>query len=142
VIVLDASVWVSALRTTDTNHLTSRQWIAEWTRDGNLIHVPRLFLAEVGGAVARTSSMPTIGLKAIADIVANPAVRLRSVDDAFVGLASQTAADVLLRGSDAIYVALALRTPRHVGQRADREACQSHRRPHADDLKNDSVYMH
>ncbi|MEA2527610.1 MAG: hypothetical protein QOF73_4837 [Thermomicrobiales bacterium] len=128
-IVLDASVWVSALRTTDTNHLTSRQWIAEWTRDGNLIHIPRLFLAEVGGAVARTSSMPTIGLKAIADIVANPAVRLRSVEDAFVDLASQT-------------VALALRTPRHVGQRADREACQSHRRPHADDLKNDSVYMH
>jgi predicted nucleic acid-binding protein len=107
--VLDASVWVSTLRTSDVNHVVSRRWVVDWTGAGNRIRVPRLFLAEVAGAVARTSAEPAIGRKAITDIVTNPAMEVHSVDDILVDLASQYAADLLLRGSDAVYVALANR---------------------------------
>jgi predicted nucleic acid-binding protein len=53
--------------------------------------------------------MPEVGRKAIADIVSNPAIRLMSIDDALVDLAGRDAASLLLRGSDAVYVALAER---------------------------------
>jgi predicted nucleic acid-binding protein len=109
VIVLDASVWVSSLKTADVNHVISRQWIAAWMSAGESILVPRSFLTEVGGAVARTSRLPDLGQKAIADVLGNPAIRLISVDDALVDLASRRAVGMLLRGADAVYVALAER---------------------------------
>ncbi len=53
--------------------------------------------------------MPVIGRRVIADIVSHPAVRLRSLDDALVDGTAEIAADLLLRGPDAFYVALARR---------------------------------
>jgi predicted nucleic acid-binding protein len=109
VIVLDASVWISSLKTADVTHVISRQWIAAWMGTGERIYVPRLFLTEVGGAVARTAQSPDLGRKAIDDVIGNPAIRLIPVDDTLVDLASRLAAELLLRGADAIYVALAER---------------------------------
>jgi predicted nucleic acid-binding protein len=109
VIVLDASVWVSTLRSSDVNFAASRDWLAGWNDDGKLIYVPRLFLAEVSGAVARTSGMPGVGRKAVEDALGNPFVSLVTADDALLDSAARYAADLLLRGTDAVYVALAVR---------------------------------
>jgi predicted nucleic acid-binding protein len=79
VIVLDASVWVSALHPQDVNYRVSDQWLAAWTGAGNGIVVPTLFLAEVGGAVARRASSPGLGRQAIADILADSSIQLVAV---------------------------------------------------------------
>ena len=100
---------MSSLRSPDANHAISRQWIADWIDAGENIIVPRLFLAEVGGAIPRTSTSPNLGRKAVADILSNPAIRLMPLEDALMDLASRRATDLLLRGSDAVYVALAER---------------------------------
>jgi predicted nucleic acid-binding protein len=107
VIVLDASVWVSALRPQDVNHGVSDQWLAQCTGAGNGIVVPTLFLAEVGGAVARRAGASGLGRQAIADILADTTIQLVAVDHVLAESAARHAADLLLRGADAIYVALA-----------------------------------
>jgi predicted nucleic acid-binding protein len=107
VIVLDANVWVSALRPQDVNHNMSDQWLAEWTGAGNGIVVPALFLAEVSGAVSRRAGVSGLGRQVVEDILADSSIHLVAVDQVLAEAASRYAADLLLRGADAVYVALA-----------------------------------
>lgn len=106
-IVLDASVWVSSLRSQDINHAVSLQWTTQWVQSGDAFAVPTLFLAEVGSAIARPSRDPALGRRAVADIVGDPAFQLVPVDEAMAIAAANHAADLFLRGADSIYVALA-----------------------------------
>lgn len=108
-IVLDASVWVSAILPRDANYSISEQWLAGWTGAGNKIAVPTLFLSEVSGAVARRTSIPALGLKAIADVLSEPAIDFMDIDRSLAEEASLIAANRLIRGPDALYVALAAR---------------------------------
>jgi len=107
VIVLDASVWVSVLRPQDVNHNVSDRWLAEWTGAGNRIAVPSLFLAEVSGAVSRRAGVSGLGRQVIEDILADSSIELVAIDQALAETAARQAADLLVRGADAVYVALA-----------------------------------
>jgi predicted nucleic acid-binding protein len=109
VIVLDASVWVSSLRSQDINHAISLQWSTQWIGGGGAIVVPTLFLAEVGGAVARPPRLPGLGRRAVADAIGEPAFTFVAVDQTLAEAAANHAADLLLRGADSVYVALAER---------------------------------
>jgi predicted nucleic acid-binding protein len=95
------------LRTQDVNHAVSRDWIAQWTGTGHIIAAPTLFLVEVGGAVSRPLNSPALGRRAIADVLDDPTIRLLPVDQSLAEAAARYAADLLLRGADAVYVALA-----------------------------------
>lgn len=102
-IVVDASVWVSYLLPSETNHEVSRRWLSTRLTGGQIIVAPVLLLAEVGGAIAR-QTRPQLGQRAIDRLLQIPSLRLVSIDHASGIRAAQTAVARRLRGADALYV--------------------------------------
>jgi predicted nucleic acid-binding protein len=106
-IVVDASVWISALISQDVNHHVSRRWRRAWLRDGGTFALPLLILPEVAGAVTRRTGQALLGDQSVATILVNPAVTLVPLDRQLAALAARHAASLRLKGSDAVYTALA-----------------------------------
>jgi predicted nucleic acid-binding protein len=106
--VIDASVWVSRLVPQDTNHVATRDWLERHIRSGNLTASPTLALAEVAGAVARRTAKARLGTRAVSSLLALPGLRLIAVDRRLSVTAARLAAELALRGADAVYVAAAL----------------------------------
>lgn len=107
--VVDASVWVSRLVQTDTNHPTSRAWMERYIAAGELIVDPTLVLAEVAGAISRRSGTASLGRQALSDLLRLRRLLLLRLDADLAALAAQVASDLKLHGSDAVYVAVAQR---------------------------------
>lgn len=105
--VVDASVWVSRLVPQDVHHETSRSWLEAFLRSGGVVVAPLLLLAEVAGAIARRTGEPRLGREAVARILRVPGLRLVTLDPGLGQEAARLAADLRLRGADAIYVATA-----------------------------------
>jgi predicted nucleic acid-binding protein len=108
-IAVDASVWVSSWLADDVNHLASDAWLERQVRAAEQITAPALFLAEVGGALARRSGDLRFAQMAVEDILDSGLVRLISVDEVLARAAAELAGRLRLRGSDATYVATAQR---------------------------------
>lgn len=108
-IVPDASVWVSHLTPQEVYHATSRRWFREVINAGRIIAAPALLLAEVAGAIARRTGDTELGDKAVAHILSTPNLRLVYTDRELSLLAARLATQHLLRGADALYVAVAYR---------------------------------
>ena len=108
-IVIDASVWVSRLISRDVNHVVSLQWSRRLAAAERRFVVPTLFLAEVAGALARVSGRARFGHQAPANLLRNSALDVEAVDRALAETAAKHAADLPLKGTDALYVALAER---------------------------------
>ena len=107
--VVDASVWLSRFVSTDTHHRLSRSWVGVQLEQGNLLVSPALLLAEVAGAVARRTGLVEVAARTTDLIQRLPQTRLVPVD-ANLGLSSaRLAAELRLKGADAVYVALAQR---------------------------------
>ena len=92
--VVDASVWVSRLVPRDLHHAASRDWLAHYMASGGLAIGPMLLLAKVAGAIARVTGDPRL-----------PSLRLAPLDRRLGQAAARLAADLRLRGADAVYVA-------------------------------------
>ncbi len=108
-IVIDASVWVSALIVANVNHAMSRSWLYQWLDSGSSIVVPTIMHAEVAGAVSRRSGSRIDGHTAISFIETLPRLQWEPLDDKLRLEAAYLAADLGLRGADATYVAVAQR---------------------------------
>lgn len=108
-IVIDASVWVSRYVTGDIHHAASRDWIEHYLERGLLVSSPALLLPEVAGAISRRVGDPDLARRAIGLLVRLPRLRLLPVDRRLTQTATTLAADLGLRGADAIYVAVAQR---------------------------------
>ncbi len=93
----------------DAHHAVTRRWLEGWVNDGGHVVAPLLLLAEVGGAIARQTGRVSLGRRAVADILGDPTVDLISIDRPLAEDAARLAADLRLRGADAIYVAVAPR---------------------------------
>ncbi|HZS01642.1 MAG TPA: PIN domain-containing protein [Chloroflexota bacterium] len=106
-IVVDASVWISSLIEQDINHPISLQWFEAYTDGGGVLVEPVFFLVEVAGAVARLRGSPADGKLAASRLSAISGLRLVGQDAQFSEAAADLAADLRLRGADAIYVATA-----------------------------------
>lgn len=106
-VVVDASVWISSLISQDVNHVVSRRWRRSWLADGGTFALPLLILAEVAGALTRRTGQARLGDRAVATILTNPAITLVAVDRQLATLAAQHASSFPLKGSDAVYTALA-----------------------------------
>ncbi len=106
-IVLDASVWVSRLVTQDEFHAATKAWMEEQRQAGVSFISPALLLAEVGGAIARRTSDPNLGRRAITRLENLPGLRLVEMDNDLVHDAANLAAELGLRGADSVYVAVA-----------------------------------
>jgi predicted nucleic acid-binding protein len=106
--VVDASVWVSRLLPQDAEHAATRDWLERHVRDGGLTASPTLALAEVSGAVARRTGSARLGTRAVQALLDLPGLRLIAVNQRLAMTAARLAAELSLRGADAVYVAAAL----------------------------------
>jgi predicted nucleic acid-binding protein len=105
--VVDASVWVSSLVAQDIHYEASRVWLNQRLASEDDLVVPWLALAEVAGAISRRTRRSQLGRQAAADMLLAPGLRLVSLDAALGERAVELAAACLLRGADAVYVAVA-----------------------------------
>ncbi|MGH2587327.1 MAG: type II toxin-antitoxin system VapC family toxin [Dehalococcoidia bacterium] len=105
--VIDASVWVSRFVPQDKFHASSRRWLATHVAAGGLLVSPVLLLAEVAGAVSRRTGDPRLAQRVLETLVRVPALRIVPVDAGLGRAAADLAADLALRGADALYVAVA-----------------------------------
>ena len=108
-IVIDSSVWVSWLLGQDVHHQTSRQWMARTLAAGETLVVPSLALAEIAGAFARRTGQSAYGQRSVRQLLRLSVLRVEPVDRALGMVAASVAADLQLRGADAIFAALAYR---------------------------------
>ena len=105
--VVDASVWTSRFVVQDVHHVPSRQWLEAQMTGGGLVIAPTLLLTEVAGAVARRSGDPGLAHRVVRDILLLTESRLVGLDRRLGADAARLAADLRLRGADAVYVAVA-----------------------------------
>src|SRR5690349_10413628 len=108
-IVIDASVWISHLLPADINHNTSRAWVQRYIAGGGELIAPVILLVEVGGAVSRRNLQPALGHQAVNQLLALPLLRLVAFNRRSANRAAKLAADLQLRGADALYVEVAQR---------------------------------
>ena len=105
--VVDASVLVSVTYPGDVFHQISTAWLQQHLHTGAMLVAPLLILSEVAGPVARQTGDPVQGHAAVQQVRALPHLYLVPIDEEIATLAAQLAADLRLRGADAIYVAVA-----------------------------------
>lgn len=108
-IVIDSSVWVSWLVSQDVHHQTSRQWMAGTIASGEMLVVPSLALAEIAGAIARRTGQSADGRQSVRHLLRLSVLRVEPVDRALAMASALVAADLKLRGPDAIFATLAYR---------------------------------
>lgn len=105
--VVDASVWVSRLVPRDVHHAATHEWLEQQVAREGLFVAPVLVLAEVAGAISRRTGRPRLARRAIVVLLRVPGLRLVSIDTRVGRTAARLAADLALRGADAVYVAVA-----------------------------------
>jgi len=107
VAVVDASVWVSRLVSADVHHPLSQTWLETFVGNGGQCVAPVLLLAEVAGSISGRTREGRLGQAAMQMLLRMPALRIVHVERRLGMSAAQLAADLGLRGADAVYVALA-----------------------------------
>lgn len=107
VYVVDASVWVSSVIPNDANHLPAARWLNETRRVNYTLWAPNIVLPEVAGAVARLTDDVTQAVLAVRSLRRLLASRLVGLDSPLAAMAATVAAELKIRGADAVYVALA-----------------------------------
>jgi predicted nucleic acid-binding protein len=105
--VVDASVLVSWLFPSDIWHERSKQWIDGTVTYRVLLAAPVVVLPEVAGAVARRSRISNLGAQAVEEIQQLESLQLVGIDAALAQLSGLRAAELMMRGVDAFYVAVA-----------------------------------
>lgn len=106
--VVDASVWVSRLVAGDPEHRAARAWFEAREASGDLLIAPSLLLPEVAGALSRRIGS-RLARRAVGRILGLSSLRLAVLDPELALAAATLAADLALRGADAVYVAVAER---------------------------------
>ncbi len=104
---LDANVFVRDLDSRDPNHPVCRALLEQLAQARIPIVAPALLLSEVAGALSRETRNPMSGRTAITILQTLPNLTLVALDAALAQAAAEIAADRLLRGADAVYVAVA-----------------------------------
>ena len=111
--VVDASVVVSHLVPQEAGHDVSRRWVERHIGAGGLVIAPVLLLPEVAGAIARRTGRPELARRAVDALLRLASLRLLALDETLARAAASVAAQLRLRGADAVYIAAAseLRVP-------------------------------
>ena len=107
IVVVDASIWLSALLRADPLYEETFRWLHGFLFEGGTVAAPIILVAEVAGAYARRTGQTDIAVRYALEIQSEPRVQLYSVNAALGDAAARLAAHLLLKGSDAVYVALA-----------------------------------
>jgi predicted nucleic acid-binding protein len=108
-VTIDASVFVSAFTPTEPAHQASKSFMLSLRERSVPMIVPVLVLPEISAALSRGQGKPELGKMFVQELRNLPNVTFVNVDESVANLAVDVAADYRLRGSDAIYAAVALR---------------------------------
>ena len=108
-VTVDASVFVSAFTPTEPAYQESRSFMLGVREQSIPIIVPVLVLPEISAALSRGQDKPELGLAFVQELRNFPNTTFIDVDDGIATLAVEVAAKHRLRGSDAVYAAVALR---------------------------------
>lgn len=108
-VTVDASVFVNAFSPTEPGSDTSWGYVGQLRGEGTLIIVPALLLSEIAAAIARKQNNTGHALHLVEEVCNLPNLTLIAVDESLARLAAEIAATHRLRGSDAVYAAVALR---------------------------------
>jgi len=108
-VTIDASVFVSAFTPTEPAHPASKAFMRGLREQSVPIIVPVLVLPEISAALARGQGKSALGLSFVQELRKLTNTTFIDVDDSVAMLAVDIAAQYRLRGSDAVYAAVALR---------------------------------
>jgi len=108
-VTVDASVFVNAFSPTEEGSDQSLEFITKLKNEGTPIIQPTLFLPEVIAAIARKKDNRELALELALELRSFSSLTLVALDENLANFASEVAAGNRLRGSDAIYAAVALR---------------------------------
>ena len=108
-VTIDASVFVSAFTPTEPAHQASKSLMLKIHEQSTPIIVPVLVLPEISAALSRGQGKPELGKAFVQELRGFPNTTFINVDETVATLAVDIAATNRLRGSDAIYAAVALR---------------------------------
>ena len=108
-VTIDASVFVSAFTPSEPAHQASKAFMLNVREQSIPIIVPILVLPEISAALSRGQGKPELGLAFVQELRNFPNTTFINVDDGIATLAVDIAANHRLRGSDAVYAAVALR---------------------------------
>jgi predicted nucleic acid-binding protein len=108
-LTIDASVFVSAFSPAEVAHGDSKAFMTKVREASAPVIVPTLVLPEIAAAIARGQGKPELGIAFALELINFPNLVLVDVDESTAKLAAETAAHHRLRGSDAVYAAVALR---------------------------------
>jgi predicted nucleic acid-binding protein len=108
-VTIDASVLVNAFSPTEAGSEHSWQFLTELRESETPIIVPTLLLAEVVASIARKQNNTELALNWMLEIQRIPNITFVSIDESIAETAAEIAARHRLRGSDAVYAAVAKR---------------------------------
>ncbi|HQE92361.1 MAG TPA: PIN domain-containing protein [Anaerolineae bacterium] len=106
---VDASVFVNAFNSHEPGYANSYRFLEYVKTQAFPIIVPTLMLPEVAAAIGRGSRNATLARKLVNAVGRLSNLIMVPLDDVLAQQAADVAADHRLRGSDAVYVAVALR---------------------------------
>jgi predicted nucleic acid-binding protein len=106
---VDASVFLNGFNPYEAGHEKSRRFLDLVREQGVPIIVPTLLLPEAAAAVSRGRGDVDLARRFVAALRQLPHLVLVSLDDTLAWQAADIAAQHRLRGSDAVYAAVALR---------------------------------
>jgi len=108
-VTIDASVFVSGFSPAESAHGKSKAFMMKIRDVSAPVIVPTLVLPEIAAAISRGQGRPDLGIAFALELVNFPNLILVDLDEGIAKLAVETAARHRLRGSDAVYAAVALR---------------------------------
>lgn len=106
---IDASVFMNAFNPYEPGHAESHRLLALMQARAIPIIAPTLLLPEVAGAVARGRQDADLARRFTDTLARLPHLVMVPLDAALGRQAAEAAADYALRGSDAVYAAVAMR---------------------------------
>ena len=104
---LDASVFVSLFNARDRQHETTVAWLREALAEGEPLRAPVIALAEVSAAIAAGTGDKQLARDVEQQLRASPLFEFLPVALPLADRAAALAAEHQLRGSDALYFAVA-----------------------------------
>ena len=108
-VTIDASVFVNAFSPKETGSDKSLEFISGLKSQNIPIILPVLVLPEIVAALSRRQGSSEFVLQLVKEIKSLPGITFINVDESIADLALDMAANHRLRGSDAVYAAVALR---------------------------------
>jgi predicted nucleic acid-binding protein len=108
-VTIDASVFVNAFSPTEAGSDNSLEFIEVTRRQGIPVILPVLVLPEISAAIARKQNNTDLALGLVQELRLFSNITFVAVDEILADLAVDITANRRLRGSDAVYAAVALR---------------------------------